>query len=267
MYGAAKDQKHPELSPIVCQALVTVISPYVQNSIVTQEDSTEDTNAEPVKVLPPEELAAAQAMFQRFAPKFVPLLFKQYEQQHGKWEGTEVEPSVVAGAPVPPPMPVTSSQIPAGGIGEGGSAERLAALLEAATKYVLLCPPLTCDCDAVVSSQLVCVLCRYASIAGASLVQKFATTLLSRLAKAQLPPSVEELQANPGKSLENVRQTCILLGLSQALIPSVSRDKLSLIFRALKMILGNGPPALIQTRCFAAVECICRREQSHSVVS
>ena len=91
--------------------------------------------------LSPAEIQAATAMFRRFAPKFVPLLFKQYDTWHGKWgQGTEAASAAAAaataaGAPAPPPMPI-GSQVPAGGIGEGGSAERLASLLEAATKCV-----------------------------------------------------------------------------------------------------------------------------------
>lgn len=87
-------------------------------------------------------------MFQKFSFKFVPLLFRQYDQLHGKWQDTSLEQPVTSTviietqndvkAPVPPPMPQSSLQLPAGGIGEGGSAERLAIMLEAATTCVLL---------------------------------------------------------------------------------------------------------------------------------
>ena len=45
MYGAAKDATHKELSPIVCQALVNVITPYVQGVKVIP-DSDNDDNAD-----------------------------------------------------------------------------------------------------------------------------------------------------------------------------------------------------------------------------
>ena len=184
-------------------------------------------------------------MFRRFAPKFVPLLFGQYEKQHGDWSiassgasnsgGLEEDSNTV---PAAPPMPLSAAQIPAGGVGRGGSAERLASLLEAATKYV--------------------------GIAGTAAADKFASTLLSRLAKAQLP--LDKKITDTNARLDNVRQTCVLLGLSRALIPAIGRPKLLLLFRALKMILDNSPLGLVQTRCFAAVESICRREQHLSMV-
>ncbi len=87
-----------------------------------------------------------RAMFQKFSDKFVKeLLFVQYNQLHGTWPGASVPAATgststvdAAKAPLPPPLPQSSLQLPLGGVGEGGSVERLAAVLEAATKCAVV---------------------------------------------------------------------------------------------------------------------------------
>ena len=247
--------------------MVNIIKPYVEttNQLASFGDSDSTTAQAPGTAstvqLSQGERSKVQAMFQRFAPKYIPLLFRQYDQLHGKWEGdtsssnTNTSSSTSTSAsgletesttstsniPKAPPPPLNRLQYPIGGIGQGGSAARIAATLEAATKYLSISSPAT--------------------------VQKFGKQLLTRLAKACLPVTQAEYEANSGVQITKVRQVCVLLGLSLALIPSAQPAQLRMIFRGVKVALGNINVPLVHTRCYAALETICRREHGTSEAS
>ena len=47
MYNAAKDEKYPQLSPIICQALVNIITPYIAGErAVENDDGTQDNTGD-----------------------------------------------------------------------------------------------------------------------------------------------------------------------------------------------------------------------------